>query len=280
MTYSPHVSVLVDISECAYDVRINDVPVLSDVHGYPVRVEIPINHWLRSGLNTLTIDLREHWGTGEPCRPVCDVVVRARDAAARGRGDAIFSLGHVGDLKTPQVIDIGGRVAHNGLGAVELGPELAVVGARRLSLRRDFVLTLPFPEWSWFTGEVDLDPTSVQAGLFPIYAEIWHALAERRPHDAARRFYERTGELATAFYRTRAEMERVLSLAAAVADNELELYPLAEDIEVEIVGGGRLARLVDGAGEPLIGFFYKDETASQYYEFYMCKHDGRWRISR
>lgn len=53
----PFFSVRVDVSGCRYEVRINDVTVVSDQNGYPVTVNFPVNEYIANGENELTVYL-------------------------------------------------------------------------------------------------------------------------------------------------------------------------------------------------------------------------------
>jgi hypothetical protein len=49
----PIVTVQIESELCAYEVAVNEVPILKGPEGYPISVEIPVNHWLVSGKNVL-----------------------------------------------------------------------------------------------------------------------------------------------------------------------------------------------------------------------------------
>ena len=53
----PFFSIRADISGCRYEVRINDVPVISDDNGYPVTVNFPVNEYIANGENELSVYL-------------------------------------------------------------------------------------------------------------------------------------------------------------------------------------------------------------------------------
>ncbi len=53
----PFFSVKVDISGCRYEVRINDVPFLTNEEGFPITANFPVNEWITRGENELSLYL-------------------------------------------------------------------------------------------------------------------------------------------------------------------------------------------------------------------------------
>jgi hypothetical protein len=145
---------------------------------------------------------------------------------------------------------------------------------------REVVLPLPFSRWAWLDAEPVEASARVKADLFRVYQAIWAGLQARKAGAVVPMFAERTRELACAFHRTEAEMLDVLGLHKAVADPELSLYPLDDEPELEVFGGGRLARVTRWDGTPLIAFAVGGGDVTAYYDLACRRALQGWVITR
>lgn len=291
----PYFTVAVDTAGCRYDIRINDVPVVSDRNGFPVTVDIPVNHWMQSGENELSMHLHplpKHEGLSRDTE--CSATLKVRESGTSvelnqsvasvsfsgnelesGTGAGGSSPSGQFDHRSAFTADSGGAVF---VDEVNVEPTDDKQG---IKVSRSITLPLPFPRWSWFDSDVIPDSEEIRTELVTQYQRIWDAAQSKRVEDLMLFFLERSRELAAAFYRTTDEMQGRIGLKETSEDPELELFGLyPDDTLLEVFGGGRLARLTSWDGEAAIGFNYVDGSGSTDFDFVFRKSGDKWIITR
>ena len=263
----PFYSLAIDAGGCPYDLRVNDCPVVSDSDGHSVKIDIPINQWLRSGSNVFTLAL-ERWphsiGT-------CLAEVR---------------LGDVRDWPRPQP-----QVASLFRAAPPLPEGWSLPDApplwppRQFKVHVYFNADLPYAPWRW-----DVTPPQLilQADRDAILAEVrraWQALNTGDMAEVVELFSLRNAELGPARHQTREE--RTAEFRATMEDlmdpAEWVLAPLDEaDLEYRSYADGRLVYLVDAiTGESPLLFIDPGKELASYLDLYFFKETrGQWRIIR
>lgn len=291
----PYVSVAVNTSGCAYDIRVNDVSIINDDQGIPVTVDIPVNHWLQLGENELsmyltpipsmdafneetacsaTLLVRESGSSVDANRPIADIkflgVLANGTTATEGSSPAGRFDPH-GDLQP----DESGRVVVGEVTVERFGSRAGVV------VHRSIGLPLLLPRWNWIDSDVIPENEETKRELVRAYERIWNAANEKNVDSIMPLFLERSGELAVAFHRSTDEMQRQIGLKDASENPELKLYDLeAEDAELVVFAGGRLAKLTRWDGDQPIVFVYVDESAAECFDVIFRKSGDQWIITR
>ncbi len=257
----PMYSVQVNMSGCAYDIRVNDGPLYENVQGFPLVVELPANRWIRNGANEISFHLTPAPGAtrmDKECH--CTAVVYVRD-----RSEDRESRREVAKLEYPGPSPV-----------TRLGNTVIATGS--------FVADVPYPVFRWFTsGEIAYgEETRLQLVK---EVESFHALLEAKNLDAlAARVLERDKEDAAALYRSLGEQvgfsRRDYSQFFDEAAYTLRPARTAT-AKLRIFGNGRLARLDLSNGQSPVYYLTADRQTAGYVGMVFCLNgDGKWMVIR
>ncbi len=303
----PFFSIHYDTEGCAYEIRVNDVPIDSDKEGGPMATTIPIDQWLQSGENTITVYLN----------PQPD----AKDVAKAGQSCNITTKFLVGQNNQPKSSDVPISIVKYHSSPVKLSSDKSAIdgsapagkfdskdkfkedengdvtispitiktketkNGQGVILTRTIELKTPFPKWKWLTSDKIENNESTKKELIVLYHNIWQALRDENFKYLKPLLKERANEMAKAMYLPPAKKNAISDFINEVNDQKLEL---GEDVGsvsqdklfLRVFGDGKLARLVAPDGGPVIFFNAKDGSYSDSYDFIFRKQDGKWIITR
>ncbi|TFY99029.1 hypothetical protein [Ramlibacter humi] len=243
---------------CAFDIRLNDVPVLPP--GTPTRdveVTLPVNHWVVPGRNTLSVvpDLQGQRKAQGACESSVALLSAPAGKPASARAPLI-------EMRWPAA-----------------GPRPKEPFA---AARAQVELPESLPAWAWMRSDVIAADRRTRAELVREYQRLWDAASRREVRQVLPAFAERNRELAAAFHTEEAEMARRAAMLEKLSqDRSLALFPLEpEDAELVVFAGGRLAKLTRWDGQPMLAFNYKDGSGSETFDVVFRRSGGRWVIAR
>jgi hypothetical protein len=307
----PLFSLRLDIEGCVHDVYVNGGLVTRNLEGGPEHTEYPVNHWLRSGANELQVKLLKPEGQADECN--VKAVLRYKDeaAAADAPGITLATLAHdarqapanaptegsspsgVFDSRTGQPATSGGDVR---VSPAVINPLPGKMSNVHL-LTRTVEMTVPFPEWAFFRGEVqrpDWDYESKEARqpvygpLLAAYQALHDLLAKGNVDAFVDACEERSREMDQAYYLAPGSSRETLrkQVAAAISNPKFEL----ESLEKEpgkywgyLVGStGRLVALTQGRRASALLSFQKktgEELALVFPAFFRIER-GKHIVSR
>ncbi len=310
LQHKPYFTVAVEARDARFDVRVNGVRVAFGPDGSPAKEEVPVNHWLRPGSNTLEL-LLYPWPDHEPpaagattSDTSCRVSLRGRPLDGEEPTRTILDLGFAvtlprtsaAGLSTPpaalndDLLPVSAAEAQASSGTVSESPIDGVENGLRIA--RDFDLPLPFPVWRFFGGDAlpalsemsDAEFDATSDALYRAIAKIREALDQGALDDVMTHLDERSSELDQAFFRTpgttRSQLRK--SLAEALADDRRkpkQVGPMQAQLEVS--PNGLLARLVGASSrQPILAFEYEDGRGTESYDLQFRRADGRWIVTR
>ena len=252
------VRISTEFSGCKYEVRVNDVPLVSDNHGLQVKATQPLNQWVKNGENKLIVNLSPVQGaSAEEMEATVTVLVEPFEGSASS-GTTVLKWHYSGKEKKPQK---------------NLG--------EGITSRQEFQLSLPFPVWKWFTSDVISSDENTRKDLFNEYQKILDALKSRNVERILPDFRERFAELAASSFKSVDVMAKSYGLAAAAKNQQLELSPIdPNDSPLVVFGDGHLAKITYWDGSPLIGMNFKDGSGSVAYDIIFRREKGKWIITR
>ncbi len=269
-----------DVGGCRFDVRWNDVPVLRRAEPRTVTVDLPLNPWVVTGENVLSVEVRppadDAAGYHRTAR--CEALVFARPL--RDRTAARVPLGGV---------VFRGRDAAAGTGfesspGAPDEPPVRVEGARGGGTRGSRILRLdtPFPPWRWRNARSIQASPVVRTELERAYARLWEALARKDVAAVRRILAPKAVELATAYHAGgEEEGHELLRVLEVMDDADYELQPLAFDgMALDVFGDGRLARIVDPEENGPLRLVHRDEHVGCVIEVTWCLDTGGWTAIR
>ncbi len=257
----PWYTVHLNLAGCVYDVRVNDGPLYQNVKGFPLVVEIPVNRWLRSGANEISLHLRALPGKtvlGNDCR--CSAAVYRRNKSEeREKRTEVARLEYPGPAP----------VRREGGDTIVSMP----FGAR-----------LPFAMFRWFTSEEIVPGETTVAALTGELQRLHDLFAAKNLDAIAARFAVRDQEESASVYETLTEKvaDTRQLYAQLFDDSKYSLRPLyVENARLRLFGGGRLARLEIPNGQSPLYYMTTDRQTAAYVEVIYCRGaDGGWTVVR
>lgn len=286
--------------DCRYEVRLNGVPIHTDNKAIPVQARFPVNHWLRSGENTLELVLPDIQDPQPDSASVAiglkllreqhnlrTELVVCRLAWRRdlqGTGDPFVGSSEAGVFNSKQ------EMAPDVDGDTQVGRVRARYKAEGLNLHRLVTLNTGLPDWGWQTAVPISINESDHDQLRQLHQSLWRELSsvhvylrQRRPEPVANLCEERNRELDLAFgYPAGTTRRRLLaSLAAALHDPDLSLAPIsAHQLGLDPWPNGQLVRLVRADFSPALVFVSSELEYSQAIDFVFRPDPQGWIICR
>jgi hypothetical protein len=257
----PFYTVQVDVEGCAYDIRVNDAPLLENPDGLPVVVEIPINHLVRTGTNEISMRMRPIDG-----RQALDSdTKRALIVYLRESGETRERRSEVGKLEHP-------------------GPAPVRRDGRDMLIATTFSATVPFPPFRWFASpEIANDETTRTELIREL--EKFHSLLAAKNIDAIlATIRERDREHAEAYYESMREQltDSSQGFQRLFDDTEYTLRPARlRNPRLRVFGNNRLARLDLSNGQSPLYYLMSDDETAVYVTLVFCRDaQGRWLVIR
>lgn len=292
----PFFMIGINISGCAYDVRINDVTIMDDKKGFPVSVDMPVNEWIVSGKNQLSIHIR-------PIGHDTDISTIAEGSATllvRQSGTPIelnqpisrLAYSHSGvdekskiiNSTTPGKYDSNNKFISSAEGDVIVGEVAIKISAdeKEVIITQDVEFYSSLPKWAWTDSDIIPNTEDTRKQLIKEYQQIWNLLNSKDVKEKIiPQFTERTKELAQGYYVGEIEMVP-MDLEKSPFNPELELAALYEDRSyLKISANGRLATLLhDWNDDAMIIYRIPEKNMMETYDITFRKSGAKWIITR
>ena len=271
----------ISVAWCRCDLRVNDVPVFEDDGSDRGRIDLerPVTHLLWSGDNALSITLSPI-PVIEPASVVllddarveCEIVLIRRREGERG-GARLAAMQFVGAglrLGDPGAsVRVGeGVVAH----VLRATPESLLAWSQ-------VRLADAFPRWSWTSGLVMPSTAETRDAVMAAYVQLREA-ADRRDSPFVRAaLAENTREVQLGFDCDETEARSILGVEDLVGDPQTVALPVPSDARLDVVGYGRLARLLDARGNSALCFHEKGRGLMTYVDLFLANLPGRGLVA-
>ncbi|CAA0103997.1 Uncharacterised protein [BD1-7 clade bacterium] len=305
----PQYYVRISMVECPRIVIINGIEIERDDEGYSVDVEIPINHYIRSGINEFSINIGDDSYMDEYVSPnsKCSVSI-----VLKGFTDGEKVEYVVGDIQyQPDVsvplenrISVGRKLggyaltseryvpSEDGqdgfLSRVESAPDPLDEGG--ITYTRQFKAELPFEEWPFLSSEVFFEYPieeesydQLKQEIWPLVVELWDIFEKKDLRRIREVFEPRSIEYDRAFYKEQgATIDEMMNALEGFYEEGYPLNRLAmEYMELKVSYGGNLVSVVNaGTGNGTILFYDKDTDMNWFFEATWMRKDGQWILTR
>jgi len=294
-----------------YFVEVNGISVLSELDpDGQVSLTLPINHWMRSGENTIGISAfpnKEKMPFNS--RGYVKIDLTVRELSKKGKTYTVATLhfsgkkdenqSHTG-MSSPsgiyastmefQLLESGDINVVDPVDKPMIGYEGAILFERKINIPSSL------PLWKFFISEKIPDYTTIEneneydramAPLFKEYEKLQNALSNRKVEPILSMFEERNQEIDMAFYlepgTTAADLRE--SLLSAAGNKDLELLGLSIDnVNWHLEDNGKLVSLRRYGLDHAIILNYVNEkkaaVGSRAYPMYFRLQDGKWILTR
>jgi hypothetical protein len=284
-----------DISGSRYEIRVNDVPIKEEKIGYPIITLRPINQWIKSGTNTISVMLYPLPDESSLSKDLnCSVMVRVRrSTAADSENQVISEISYSGKMaKTGKAIanstQAGRFDSHANFTASEQGDVLVseitvkpTPDGQGIILSRTVDLPLPFPRWKWLDSDIIPDTEVTKKELLKQYLIIWNALKAKDVDSILPLFKQRNEEAPDSLYLNESDLAKRLKSNFESDIKDMVLWEsMPEYALLHIWGEGRLARITDWEGNSFIAFVNEENTVSTDYDIIFRKSGDKWIITR
>lgn len=309
----PYFTLRLEMKHCAFAVRFNGVTVFRDMEASPITLEVPINHWVRTGDNEITLSLYT-FSKHKPLSPKaeCHVKLQVRpDGTPHEDNLTLSTLSYLGkmapmgqelalstragryDSKRQLVEDKeGGDVRIGTVKVISPIPDEPDEAGKIFT--QTVTMPTPFPEWAFFKSD-DL-PSDINKmpeeefqkyrnSLFAEYKKIHQALKNKNVEPIIPLLMERNQEIDQAFYKQpgTTEKEVLAYFKRSLSDNNLELDD--KDIKAEYYAvfthsNKKLVKLETDSDQQVIAFFFKGGGGSTQHEIILRRKNNKWIITR
>jgi hypothetical protein len=310
LTEKPYFSISLESDLCMGYLLLNG-QLLYAAEMERVKLDVPVNHWIREGDNELMMLLApvdEQGNFGKyPRNMKCTMTLRVRRSGSNlGENLTIAALKFA--AKDPT--GIGGNTregrldSKNGFAPANKG-DVLVGKAKKEPFQKVGAIvtrsiTLPaigLPEWKFFKSDnitnlsgVDIEgrldeETSgrLKKELLPIYRKIWSALEARKVEEVLPLFEERNKEIDAAFFRKPGGTGNMLAreLKDMASDPKKKLWPITDDnVIIQLYDNNKLVRLSQNNRKPLLSFDDVTDHVAHHYDVIFRKSGNQWIITR
>jgi len=293
----PYLTVRINVSGCNYEIRVNGVPIMTEKRGYPVVVAIPVNQWMFSGGNQLsmiltplpgekdititpdscmTLQVKESGAPRSTTRPISTFCYQGEFTLLKKTVEKSSPAGRFNSKKEMQADPDGDVVvSHVQVAAVEKGTGVMV--------SRNISINLPFPQWKWVSGDFIPDNDQSRQALFLEYKKMWDMLNNKDIKSVMSFVQEKIKESAISLNQEEklfAE-ETELDYMDAFDSTKFKLFPLdLYNLDFFVYGDGRLAELKMWNGAGAFVFSRIDGSGSSSYHDIFRKSGDKWVLCR
>jgi len=267
MTFAkPYFTIQLSATGFEYDLRVNDVPL--DKGAGSVEVELPLNQWVFSGTNHLSARLfGPEFSEGASLR--AEVFTRQSGTPESTREAlAKFSLNLVNGVPCLSDVD-----------EENITTEAKLIQENKNEWKAEltFELETPFKRWLWLDGaSIDMDEATHRS-LLVAYHDFWRRLNAKDMEGVATAMHDAALENLEAYYLTSLKESLAdLEIEDLITDPTVQLAPFEDlELQLEIFGNKRLARLVEKGGESPIKFLQQGMTI--HVDMMFCRtSSGHW----
>ena len=281
-----------------YEVLINGVMVHDDDSGGgQITTSLPINHWMRSGENSLKLVVYpddEGIPINEKSEVNAEIYVYNDDVEEQQYRIGGFNFKGVGHIPEPKLLgyrldaelfkhdDEGEVIAQE----VEITEDTVFDGV--IEYKRIINIPNNLPLWAFFNSDdIPNEPELSEEDFWAISAElrdhlkiIQDKIIAGEVDDVMPLFEERNNELDKAFYYSSGVMEAKLRDAFETDIPQLDMLPITGKSVGYINEHNRKLASVYRSGKPAISGNYKEGTGSLKFPIMFRKQDGKWIITR
>lgn len=315
LTEKPYFSISLESDLCMGYFLLNG-QLLYAAEMAPVKLDLPVNHWIREGDNELEMMLApvdEQGNFGKfPRNAKCAMTLLVRPLESdSGKNLTIAALkfaaidptGIKGNTPEGRLDSKKGFTPAN-KGDVLIskvkkepfqGPEGAMEGA--IVSRSITLPEIGLPEWKFFQSDniTNLSGRDIagrlgeetsdwlKKELLPIYRKIWSALEAHKAEEVLPLFEERNKEMDAAFFRRPGETGDMLAkdLKDSSSDPNKKLWPITDDnVIIQLYDNNKLVRLSQNNDKPLFAFDYVTHKGSYSFDVIFRKSGNKWVITR
>jgi hypothetical protein len=310
LTEKPYFSISLESDLCMGYFLLNG-QLLYAAEMMPVKLDLPVNHWIRKGDNELMMMLApvdEQGNMGKFARNMkCTMTLRVRQSGSNSGGDFTLAVlkfaakdptGIKGNTPEGRLDSKNGFVpAHKGdvlIGKAKKEPfgEGGAIVTRTITLPE-----IGLPEWKFFKSDnianlsgVDIESrldeetsNRLKKELLPIYRKIWSALESRKVEEMLPLFEERNEETDAAFFKKPGETGSMLAkeLKDRASDANIKLWPITDDnVMIQLYDNNKLVRLSQNNQKPLLSFDDVTHHVAYHYDVIFRKSGNNWIITR
>ncbi|MEX1362120.1 MAG: hypothetical protein AB1Z98_03290 [Nannocystaceae bacterium] len=275
---TPVYEVSVTTSGLDLEVRVNDVPVMR-VSGGHVETTFDVNPHVVTGSNHLGAIVRPPAKTGQYVPQAgATIVLRVRAApgssAVEERGRLVFEV--------PQ---IEADRAFSGSRTPEGAEPVVAIGTGDIVQARIPVnLLTPFPPWSWISADQLTDTPEIFDEVLAQTKTLWGLIQAKDVAALEAAAAEQTKDWRIAYYLSDDEQARtMLGIASTLGDPDVQPAPFPDPagLRLQVLGFGKLARLVDEEGkDPIVLGVKGVPNMSGRFTALLCRRDGTWSMIR
>jgi len=300
----PFYKVFINTRGQKYRVVVNGFDVKNDMKLSPLKVEIPINQFMKTGENVFELQLFPFSKNGNLTKTDEDyveiefrlytnlknyvVLSRLNYSAKNAKKDKPYD----GSMSEGQYALINHKFETNNDGEYivsKLNVDVKEDAYNKTFMRQSVSLTTPFPEWRFLTSDTIPDPQQFKTkeemidGLvgapFNEIKKIHTALSNKDIDSIMPLFEERNNEMDAAYYYKPGTYEKLLRDAF---EEDYNKERILDDLDINIamptVSPGET--LIQLGLDPLIIFYNESKSVFIKYDIYFRKEGDKWIITR
>ncbi|MCP4233858.1 MAG: hypothetical protein GY770_09820 [Aestuariibacter sp.] len=284
----PYFGVDIDLVDTGVDVRINDISIHFNDEAGQLTVEKPAPDSIIDGVNSLSVAISLPYDGEEKMTAYREGVYAS---ATLFRQDLDQHISIIEQNKNKQkLISLTLTVTGDGVQARVEDHRTGEVTETEIELPEDGTASFststtidsPFPRWAWQDGDTIEDTKANYESLLDTYREI-HSLLKAQDLEKLKALYsERAREIAIAYGLDGEEAgHKKLSTGEDMFNDQLKLDDLfLDEMNLEILGNGKLALIHNYFGAQPIFYFQPDPGLLHLYKFMFYRKNNQWIMIR
>jgi len=270
----PYYTVRVKSIACHYELLINGFPLDRHDGVGNISCEIPFNPFAFTGKNELEVTLRPGSRGGfHPTASFEAIVCGREDSSSPEQAEPIAGF----LFKAAKLVTGTGLEETKDFG-LPTGPRAIRVDDTTVRVERTIELQTPFPRWAWMDApSLERNPET-RASLLAEYQRFHQLLADGDRIALEQITAVRAHETALAYYVGDEEGVRMVGVADNIDDPQMTLLGFDRELRLEVIAGGRCARLVtDDHDSPIVYSFSGEPGMGMSLAMSFCRElSGAW----
>jgi hypothetical protein len=291
------------VYSCGYDFRINDVAIQYNHYYGGNDVEFPINEFMASGKNTISMYLypannaKKLKADDQQCEanlslnltyPAFDISHTLASMNYSSPADNLvaqlnntnkhpeaYTLNSHNDYK------VDGQDGDIKVSNIEIKPFKTDRGPGIVLTRTIYIPNDGLPKWAWEDSDKIKNDAATEASLRKEFNMIMHSIQTKNFDNLKGIFDERDKEMNEAYPSDIPSSGTLPELIKDANNPKVELLPLGpHDGDLYIYAHGKLATIQGWDTTPAVVFNHKDQSGSENYPIIFRRQDGKWIISR
>ena len=280
---STYFGIDIDLHNVAVDVRVNDIPTYFDEEKGQLTIEKPVPGYIIDGSNSLSLKVFLPYDGDD----------RMNEFLEGAYAQITLFQQDLNNPSNKKELLLSSTIKINGNQVIakiedhrsneKFNPDISLSRNNEAYVEVSTLISSPFPRWVWQDGQIIQNTKENYDSLLAVYKDVHTAMKTKDLKKLKHLYSARAEETAIAFGLADEDSGQMkLSTGEDMNDPNLVLYDFhTDDVELEVVGNGKLARIRDYDDTQPIFYYQTNADLLHFHKFmFYLNNDNQWIMIR